>query len=66
MYVDPRDDFKAFFGFKPSGEVDGSKWRFGVKCRWDGFWAIGSKSVSLKSTLSTFWVIWVGLGLWVG
>jgi hypothetical protein len=31
-----------------------------LKCCWEAFWAIGSKSVSLRSTLSTFWVIWVG------
>ena len=37
MYVDPRDDFKAFFGFKPSGGVEGSKWRFESQMLLAGF-----------------------------
>ena len=33
-----------------------------LECRWRALWAIGVKVVSLKSTLSTFWVVLVVLG----
>ena len=37
MYVDPRNNFKAFFGFKPSDGVEGSKWRFESQMLLGGF-----------------------------
>ena len=62
MYVDPRDDFKAFFVLRPLVRLRGRNGVLGLKCRWRASCAIGSKVVSLKSTLSAFWVVSVVLG----
>jgi hypothetical protein len=51
---------KRFSVFSPLTGLRGRNGGLGLKCCWEAFWAIGVKVVSLKSTLSTFWVIWVG------
>jgi hypothetical protein len=51
---------KRFSVLSPLTGLRGRNGGLSLKCCWRAFWAIGVKIVSLKSTLSTFWVIWVG------
>ena len=37
MYVDPRDDFKAFFVLRPLVRSRGRNGGLSLKCRWEGF-----------------------------
>ena len=61
------DDYSVF---SPLTGLRGRNGGLGLKCRWEALWAIGVKVVSLRSTLSGFWVVLggrvFGSGLWVG
>lgn len=62
MYVDPRANFKAFFVLRPLVGLRGRNGGLSLAIGLRASCAMGTKVVSLKSTLSTFWVVLVVWG----
>ena len=59
-----KDDYSLL---SPLTGLRGRNGGLSLKSRWEAFWAMGVKVVSLKSTFWGFWGFWVDrVGGWVG
>ena len=59
-----KDDYSVL---SPLTGLEGRNGGLSLKSRWEAFWAMGVKVVSLKSTFWGFWGFWwIGLGDRVG